>query len=173
MTTVQAPTTAAMPQQNLYRILNIPQTASAEEVKKAIIQGSRLWSNRTNAPQIEKRQEAERMVKFIEEAEGILLDPTKRERYDRQLATATPRHDGQHSIPHEQDGHADPTRQVVGDMARTFADKAHVLLQRGEYPAAICQLRKALEIEPANVSFQAKLAEAKRIWAHMLITQRY
>ena len=38
--------------------------------------------NRTNAPQIERRQEAERMVKLLEEAEGVLLDSGKRSQYD-------------------------------------------------------------------------------------------
>src|SRR6266567_4120188 len=87
MSTTEMPA-SPMPTQNLYRVLNVAQTASLDEIKKAITQASRLWANRTNASQIEKRQQAERMVKLIEEAEAILLDPSKRGNYDRQVATS-------------------------------------------------------------------------------------
>lgn len=73
--------------ENLYRILNVAPTASAEEIKKAISRELRIWTNRTNAPLLERRQEAERMVKLLQDAETKLLDANKRAEYDRQLAT--------------------------------------------------------------------------------------
>ncbi len=48
---------------NYYNILNLSPTANEDEIRKAINRELRLWSNRTNAPQIERRQEAERMVR--------------------------------------------------------------------------------------------------------------
>ena len=150
MTTVPTPTTAAMPQQNLYRVLNVPQTASAEEVKKAIIQGSRLWSNRTNAPQIEKRQEAERMVKLIEEAETILLDPAKRAGYDRQLATA----------PSEEREVDESDLAERGDLVK----EAWRLLSDGEVPDAMFVAEKATQKDGANPEAWAVLAQAKARW---------
>lgn len=73
---------------NYYDLCNLSPSASKEEVKKAIYQQMRLWSHRTNAPQIERRQEAERMVRLLEEAEEILLDDAKRKEYDVQLRKA-------------------------------------------------------------------------------------
>jgi len=74
--------------QNFYQILNVAPTAQEEEIKKALHQALRLWSNRTNAPQIDRRQEAERMVKQLEEAETVLLNAAKRAEYDRQQKSA-------------------------------------------------------------------------------------
>lgn len=70
---------------NYYEICNLSPSASQEEIKKTIYQLMRLWSHRTNAPQMERRQEAERMVRLLEEAEEILLDEEKRKEYDKQL----------------------------------------------------------------------------------------
>jgi tetratricopeptide (TPR) repeat protein len=150
MTTAQTSTTAAMPQQNLYRVLNVSQTASAEEVKKAIIQGSRLWSNRTNAPQIEKRQEAERMVKLIEEAETLLLDPAKRAGYDRQLATA----------PCEEREVDESDLAERGDLVK----EAWRLLSEGEVPDAMFVAEKATQRDANNAEAWAVLAQAKARW---------
>src|SRR2546428_10099820 len=71
--------------ENFYRTLNVVPTASPDEIKKAINRDRRVWSNRTNAPQIERRQEAERMVKQLDEAEQVLLDPARRQQYDYAL----------------------------------------------------------------------------------------
>jgi hypothetical protein len=79
---------------NLYNLLKVSPTASEEEIKKAINQELRVWSNRTNAPQIERRKEAERMLNHLEDAKRILLDAAKRKQYDLHLQTtpaATPR----------------------------------------------------------------------------------
>ena len=78
-----------MPNQNLYRVLNVPQTASADELKKAINRELRLWTNRTNSPEAERREQAERMVELLDQAEAILLDPAQRATYDRQLMSAS------------------------------------------------------------------------------------
>mgnify|MGYP001475887240 CR=1 FL=1 len=74
---------------NYYELCNISPSASQEEIKKTIYQLMRLWSHRTNAPQMERRQEAERMVRLLEEAEEILLDEEKRKEYDEKLRLST------------------------------------------------------------------------------------
>ena len=56
-----------------YKILDVPITAQVEEIKAAIKNKRRLWMQKTNAPQLERRQEAEVKVKQIDEAEKILL----------------------------------------------------------------------------------------------------
>lgn len=74
---------------NYYDLCNLSPSASQEEIKKTLHQLMRLWSHRTNAPQMERRQEAERMVRLLEEAEEILLDEQKRKEYDEQLRRST------------------------------------------------------------------------------------
>lgn len=74
--------------QNFYEIFDLSPTASVEEIKQLIHQQLRLWSHRTNAPQIERRQEAERMMQILEEMETILLDEDKRKKYDHDLQQA-------------------------------------------------------------------------------------
>ena len=150
MSTVQGPTTTAIPQHNLYRILNIPQTASADEVKKAIIQGSRLWSNRTNAPQIERRQEAERMVKVLDQAEAILLDAAKRAAYDRQLVSA----------PAEEREIDESDLTGKADLV----EEARRLLSEGEIPDALFVAEKATQKDGTNPEAWAVLAQAKFRW---------
>ncbi|TCS94267.1 J domain-containing protein [Hazenella coriacea] len=74
--------------QNFYEIFDLSPSASVEEIKKLIHQQLRLWSQRTNAPQIERRQEAERMMQILEEMETILLDEDKKKKYDLDLHQA-------------------------------------------------------------------------------------
>ena len=139
-----------MPHQNLYRVLNVPQTASVDELKKAINKELRLWSNRTNARQIERRQEAERMVKLLEQAEAILLDPAQRAAYDRQLMSA----------PTEQ-------REVQeGDLSgkADLVQEARRLLIEGNIPDALYVAERATQSDGNNAEAWAVLAEARFRW---------
>lgn len=149
VTTVQSPV-LAMPHQNLYRVLNLPQTASAADLKKAINQALRLWSNRSGAHDMERRQEAERMVKLLEQAETILLDAAQRTSYDHYLT----------SVP--------PEEQEIGES--DLADKddlvceARRLLTEGEIPDALFVAEKATQRDGNNAEAWAVLAEAKFRW---------
>lgn len=71
--------------ENYYQFLELSPNASSEEIKKLIHHQIRLWSARTNAPQINRRQEAELMLSRLEAIEAILLDKEQRAVYDRQL----------------------------------------------------------------------------------------
>lgn len=71
--------------ENYYELLNLSPDTYTDELKKQIYKQMRVWSHRTNAPQIERRQEAERMIRILEEMEEILLDKEKRDEYDQQL----------------------------------------------------------------------------------------
>ena len=68
-----------------YQLLNIDRTASTEEISKAYRQQLRLWRSRTNAPDLDRRQEAERVLQELDTAKKILLDRTSRAEYDRLL----------------------------------------------------------------------------------------
>ena len=68
-----------------YQLLNIGRTATEAEINKAHRQQLRLWRNRTNAPDLERRQEAERVLEELDAAKKILLDRTSKTEYDRLL----------------------------------------------------------------------------------------
>lgn len=70
---------------NYYEILQLNNNASKNEIEKRIIELQRKWLGRINAPDFNYRQEAERMIKLLEEAQSILLDVSKRVEYDRLL----------------------------------------------------------------------------------------
>ncbi len=63
--------------------------SSQEEIETAICRGLKLWSNRTNSLNAEKRQEALKVVKLLEDAEQILLDAESRIQYETKAATAS------------------------------------------------------------------------------------
>ncbi len=145
---MDAKTTAAT--QNYYRVLNLAPTASADEIRKAISRELRLWSNRTNAPDIARRQEAERMVRILGEAEAVLLDDAKRKAYDRDLS----------SLPSE-------TREVGDTELDNQSDliaEAWRLLTNGEIPDALYVATKATEKDGNNPEAWAVLARAKFRW---------
>jgi curved DNA-binding protein len=61
-----------------YKTLGVPKTASAEEIKKAFRKLARQ-----HHPDVNKKPEAERRFKEINEANEVLSDPEKRKRYDQ------------------------------------------------------------------------------------------
>jgi tetratricopeptide (TPR) repeat protein len=138
---------------NFYNILKISPTAAEEEVKKAINRELRVWSNRTNAPQIERRQEAERMVKQLEEAESILLDPAKRKEYDLQIQAApTPT------------GRVDETVILEGvDLVQ----EGWRLLIAGNIAEAIFVATQATQRDSGNPEAWALLGQAKYRWGEI------
>ncbi len=133
--------------QNYYKILNIAPTANEAEVKKALHTALRLWSNRTNAPQIDRRQEAERMVKILEEAEAILLNSSKRADYDKQLKNA-PRQEA-------------TTDKAVLDAAQDLVAEGRKLLADGNIGDALYVATKATERDGSNPEAWALLGRAR------------
>lgn len=71
--------------ENYYQFLELSPDATTEEIEKVIHHQIRLWSARTNAPQMNRRQEAEQMLKKYESIEAILLHSEQKKLYDRQL----------------------------------------------------------------------------------------
>ena len=171
-TTIQEPS-MSMPAQDLYRVLNVQPHASSEEVKQAIIRESRLWSNRTNAPQIERRQEAERMVKLLEQAEAILLDPSKRAAYDQQrisMPTAGPAIDeddlaGKENLVQEAwrflaEGQvadalfvAERATQRDGNNPDAWAVLAQAKFRWGDIEDAIYEYKRAIKLRPNDAAY--------------------
>lgn len=70
---------------NYYEILGISIDASDNEVLDKIKEQRKIWRNRTNNPDHERRAEAERQMAWLGEAERIFSDNAKRREYDAQL----------------------------------------------------------------------------------------
>ena len=136
--------------QNYYKLLDISPTASAEEIKEAIKKLNKVWYTRTNSPSLERRQHAERMVKALEEAEKILLDPQKKAEYEKELNSAAPEPQGIDETEIE------PTSDLVAEAWR--------LLQVDRVADAIYVGTKATEKDGSNPEAWAVLAQAKFLW---------
>jgi curved DNA-binding protein CbpA len=70
---------------NYYEILGVSPDATEEEIEKIANQELRRWNRRINAPSLEKRQEAERMIELYERILETLTNPQIRERYDQTI----------------------------------------------------------------------------------------
>lgn len=149
--------------EDYYALLGLNRSADADTIREAINRELRVWSHRTNAPELEKRQAAERKIKILEEAESTLLDPTRRARYDRNLA----------SQPVRQETRPGGAQTGANDVVRGFVEKAIGLVRSGNYPAAISQLKKAATLDPGNFEVQTMLAQLKKEWGQILIRQNY
>lgn len=143
--------TSAAVQQDFYRILRVAPSAPPGEIKQALNQELRIWSNRTNAPQLDRRQEAERMVKLLEEAESVLLDPTRRSAYDQQLRNAPPQQ---------------PKSFSDSDVAGStdLVQQGWRLLESGDIANALFVATKATGADGNNSEAWALLAQAKFRW---------
>merc|ERR1719421_2620065 len=64
---------------DLYKLLDVPRSASEEDIKKAYRKLALKWHPDTNP---DNREEAERKFKEISEAYSVLSDPGKRQQYD-------------------------------------------------------------------------------------------
>ncbi|MFD6101180.1 J domain-containing protein [Nocardia salmonicida] len=84
---------------DFYALLGLPRTATDYSIKSELVKLQRQWMRRTNLPDLDRRQEAEQMVRRLSEARAVLLDPVRRAEYDRSLpGTDTPR---RVAIPHD------------------------------------------------------------------------
>lgn len=133
--------------QNYYQLINVSPTSNENEIKKALHEAARLWSNRTNAPQMNRRQEAECKLKMIEEAETTLLNAAKRAEYDKQLKNA----------PRPQ-ASAD---KAVLDAAQDLVAEGRKLLADGNIGDTLYVATKATERDGGNPEAWALLGRAR------------
>lgn len=144
---------------DLYKTLNLSRNATEEEIRSGLRREMRTWTQReSNASALEKRQEAERMIKLIGEAETLLLDPQKRSDYDRRLESSL----------HENGsgGGASKTSDIaIGSLI----EKATYLLRVSNYPPAISLLKRAVNLDPGNIIAERMLKDAKREWGQYLL----
>ncbi|MBI8988827.1 J domain-containing protein [Corynebacterium meridianum] len=112
-----------------YDVLNIPQTATEEEILEAVKKQMRQWRKRTEAPDLGVRQEAELRVKRIEEARATLTDSNQRTAYDARLK--------------KEGVEKETTRQDSG--AGDLLEKARHYLSIGDYYSASYAAREATQ----------------------------
>lgn len=72
-------------EKDYYALFELSSHLSHSEISTRLREAARVWTQRTNAPQIEQRHEAEWMLQCLAEAEAILLSPVKRHAYDEAL----------------------------------------------------------------------------------------
>lgn len=144
---------------DLYKILSISRTATEEGIRSALHREMRTWTQReSNAAALEKRQEAERMIKLIDEAGTILLDMKKRADYDARLDSFL-----------QENGEGKSSSRVSNETLNDLVEKATHLLRAGNYPPAISLLKRAVNMDPGNAKAERMLKEAKSQWGQHLL----
>lgn len=138
--------------ENYYRILEIDASANEDAIREALNRELRIWSNRTNAPQMEKRQEAERIVNILQEAETVLLDPAKKAEYDRQLQTAAPQ------------AAASPSPAPSGASVSDLVTQGWNLLDAGKVADALAVATQAVQIGSGDPSAWKLLGQSNLLW---------
>ncbi len=82
-----APRQGDRPGATFYALLGLGPDAPEAAIRTAITTQRRTWRRRTTAPDINARQEAERRMQALEDAERTLLDAERRRAYDAHLRT--------------------------------------------------------------------------------------
>jgi tetratricopeptide (TPR) repeat protein len=128
------------PGEDFYALLELPPDASEEAIRKAITAQRRVWRRRTTAPDINARQEAERRMQALDDAERTLLDrPAPAQR------SAPPK--------------PEPAPQPSG-LAREWLVRAAEHLKTGETELALFTARRAVDEDPQNAYAWSVLADA-------------
>lgn len=139
---------------NYYELLHVDSSISMEELKEKIIAEQRKWLGRTNAPDLKRRQEAERMVQLLEEAQATLLDENKRKEYNKQLQQSA-------SSPSDQAYHTAETQAL---NPNDLIEEAWKLMSIGRVADAIVAAKRATELNSGNAEAWATLARAHYFW---------
>lgn len=143
-----------------YQLLEVPRTASRDEIKQAYYASSRSFhpdSNRGLEPEL--LAQCERISKRVTEAYCVLRDRRRRSAYDErlgkgdgirmQIAEATAEHKRART----------EERQGKTPQGRQFFQRAQQDAEGGNLKGAIQNLQMALTFEPDNAGFRSLLQE--------------
>lgn len=75
---------------NYYELLEIPATSSDDDVRKAVREQRKRWSQLQGHPKLEVQHEAQLKVRELTEAEAVLTDPARRRDYDASIRPPAP-----------------------------------------------------------------------------------
>lgn len=130
----------------LYDLLGLSKQASVDEIRSAIVDRRRTWRRRTSSAQIEIRQEAERRMQELDEAERTLLDDQQRREYDNFLDFAV--------------SADEPATQDPDDVDDKWVVKALEQIDRGQFGVAMFTAQRAVQEDPENSYAWSILAES-------------
>ena len=158
---------------NYYEMLGLSQEMKVGELDEALRKLQRKWQSRTNAPSLERRQEAENMLQVVLEAKDHLTSEDKKEKYDKKLKKMKPENKveplvmdnqsaydlierakekiGQHKIAEallmlKKAIHTDP------DQADAYANYGYCLYQMQRVSEAVQAYETALALDSSNMS---------------------
>ena len=137
-----------------YELLDLPANASLEEIERRLQRELRAWVQKTNAPDLERRQAAERRVEDLSNAKRVLLHPDQRSLYDQERARRPAR---------PPTAATDPIAPVIR-ADDDLVDRARAHLAEDDVASAVYEARLATERRPSDAEAWAVLAEAKLRW---------
>lgn len=137
--------------QNLFEVLELPQTATKDEVKQAyFVAAKRYHPDRLVSMGLESlRGDVEKIFRRVSEAYGTLFDDTRRNEYKSTLGK-----------PKEDDAaaHAKAMKMLEADMALR---RGEILLKKNDFTGAIRELEQAASLDPQNGEHLAYLTWAR------------
>ena len=126
--------------QNLFEVLEIPQTAERDEVKQAyFVAAKRYHPDRLVSMGLEAlRPDVEKIFRRVSEAYGTLFDDARRAEYKTTLGK-----------PHQDDqaAHAKAMKMLEADMALR---RGEVLLKKNDFLGAIHEFESSVNLDPQN-----------------------
>jgi curved DNA-binding protein CbpA len=142
---------AVVETQNLFEVLEIPQTATKDEVKQAyFVAAKRYHPDRLVSMGLEAlRPDVEKIFRRVSEAYGTLFDDARRDEYKATLGK-----------PKEDDAaaHAKAMKMLEADMALR---RGEVLLKKNDFLGAIREFETAVQNDPQNGEHLAYLTWAR------------
>ena len=141
----------AVEAQNLFEVLEIPQTATKDEVKQAYFAAAKRYHpDRLVSMGLEAlRGDVEKIFRRVSEAYGVLYDDARRQEYKDTLGK-----------PKEDDAaaHAKAMRLLDADMA---SRRGEMLLRKNDFLGAIRELEQAVKLDPESGDHLAYLTWAR------------
>jgi tetratricopeptide (TPR) repeat protein len=161
---------------DLYQLLGVAPTATAQEIEQAVRLRRRKVRRQTGSPTLEKRQQAEKLMAQLAEAQRTLLDPAARAEYDRRHAEhqAAPRQ-ATEAPPTDADGLLRDIRVALDgadyrtagtltaqairtlDSGESWSLHAEMLDAINQFQQAAEAARKAVDRDPGNPQYSYQL----------------
>jgi hypothetical protein len=142
---------AVVETQNLFEVLEVPLSATKEEVKQAyFVAAKRYHPDRLVSMGLESlRADVEKIFRRVSEAYGTLFDDARRNEYKQTLGK-----------PKEDDAaaHAKAMKMLEADMALR---RGEVLLKKNDFLGAIREFESAVNLDPQNGEHLAYLTWAR------------
>jgi len=120
---------------NYYEVLGLRQDMPVGALDEALKKLQRKWQSRTNAPSLERRQEAENMLQLVLEAKEHLTSEDKKEKYDKKLKKMKPQKQVEAVV-------------MEGQSAAALIEGAKERIASHKIAEALLMLKKAIHTDP-------------------------